>query len=107
MQRRTCIVVDAGHFIRDGVDPQREHEHLGMDEPDRKHQTYPGYRWVVFHPDLLGGRPTVIGTRISLSQVLECLSIGMTAQEIAEDYPGFPVESVPEVLRFAAAHVAA
>ena len=65
------------------------------------------YRWGVFHPDLLGGRPTVIGTRISLSQVLECLSIGMTAQEIAKDYPGFPADSVPEVPRFAAAHVAA
>ena len=41
------------------------------------------------------------GTSISVSQVLECLSIGMTAQEIAKDYPGFPAESVPEVLRFA------
>lgn len=80
---------------------------LGMGERGNKYRTYPGYRWVVCHPDLLGGRPTVRGTRISVSQVLECLSIGMTAQEIANDYPGFPAESVPEVLRFAAAHVAA
>ena len=66
MLRRTCIVAGAGHVIRDGVDPQREHEHLGMGEPERKYQTYPGYRWVVCRADLLGGRPTVIGTRISL-----------------------------------------
>lgn len=78
-----------------------------MGEPEQRFRTYPGYRWVVAHPDLLGGRPTVRGTRISVSQVLECLSIGMTAQEIANDYPGFPAESVPEVLRFASAHVAA
>ena len=74
MLRRIFILADVGHVIRDGVDPQREHEHLGMGQPERKYQTYPGYRWVVCHPDLLGGRPTVIGTRISLSQVLECLS---------------------------------
>ena len=78
-----------------------------MGEPEQETRPYPGYRWVVCHPDLLGGRPTVRGTRISVSQVLECLSIGMTAQEIADDYTGFPAESVPEVLRFASAHVAA
>ena len=78
-----------------------------MSEPRKPYHTYPGYRWVVCHPDLLGGRPTVMGTRISVSQVLECLSIEMTAQEIANDYPGFPAESVSEVLRFASAHVAA
>ena len=65
------------------------------------------YRWIVTDPDLLGGRPTVRGTRISVSLVLECLSIGMSAKDIAGDYPGFPEESVPEVLRFASRHVAA
>ena len=78
-----------------------------MGNPKARIQPYPGCRWVVRHPQLLGGRPAVRGTRSSVSQVLECLSIGMTAQDIAEDYPGFPAESVPEVLRFAATHVAA
>ena len=72
-----------------------------------KIKTYSGYKWIVSHPDLLGGGPAIKGTRISVSQVLECLSIGMTAQEIAEDYPGFPAESVPDVLKFASEHVAA
>ena len=74
-----------------------------MGSKKSKIRAYPGYQWVVRHPQLLGGRPAVRGTRISVAQVLECLSIGMTAQEIAEDYPGFPAQSVPEVLRFAAA----
>ena len=46
-------------------------------------QPYPGYQWVVHHPDLLGGQPTVRGTRISVSQVLEFLAVGMTPEEIA------------------------
>lgn len=77
-----------------------------MDDKN-KIKTYSGYEWVVRHPDLLGGRPTVKGTRISVSQVLECLSIGMTAKDIAGDYPNFPEESVPEILKFASEHVAA
>ena len=68
---------------------------------------YPGYQWIVCHPDLLGGKPTVKGTRISVSQVLECLSIGMGPEEISEDYPGFPKESISEILKFASDHVAA
>ena len=63
---------------------------------------YKGYQWIAHHPDLLGGKPTITGTRISVVQVLECLSIGMSPQEIADDYPGFPAESIPEVLKFAA-----
>jgi uncharacterized protein (DUF433 family) len=73
-------------------------------------KTFKGYNWIVHHPDLLGGQPTIKGTRISVAQVLECLAIGMTPQEIAEDYPGFPSECLPEVFRFAAEqmqHVAA
>jgi uncharacterized protein (DUF433 family) len=63
---------------------------------------YKGYEWVVHDTDLLGGKPVIKDTRISVAQVLECLSIGMTPQEIADDYPGFPPESVSEVLKFAA-----
>lgn len=66
-----------------------------------------GYRWIVTNPDLLGGQPTVKGTRISVSLVLECLSVGMSARDMAEDYPGFPEECVPEVLKFASRRVAA
>lgn len=65
------------------------------------------YNWIIESPDLLGGKPTVRGTRISVSQVLECLSQGMTPEEIVEDYPGFPKESVPEILKFASDYVAA
>ena len=104
MLRRTCTLAGAGHVIRDGVNLSAS---TSMDEPERNYQTYPEYRWVVCHPDFFGRRPTVERPRIPLSQVLECLSTGMTAQEIADDYPGFPVAGVPHVLRFVAAHVAA
>jgi uncharacterized protein (DUF433 family) len=59
------------------------------------------FNWIVINPNLLGGKPAVRGTRISVALVLQCLAEGMTAAEIAADYPGFPAEAVPEVLHFA------
>ena len=72
---------------------------------EEKIKNYPGYEWIVHHADLLGGQPTVKGTRISVAHVLECLSVGMTADDIACDYKGFPEESVPEVLKFASEYL--
>lgn len=68
-------------------------------------QTVPGYQWIVVDPDLLGGQPAVKGTRLSVSHILACLAEGMTAEEIAKDYPGFPSESLPEILKFASEQV--
>ncbi len=64
-------------------------------------KTVPGYQWIVHHPDLLGGQPAVKGMRISVGQVLECLSLGMTVEDLVEDYIGFPMGAIPEILRFA------
>ena len=62
----------------------------------------PGYLWIVMDADLLGGQPTIKGTRLSVSHILACLAEGMSGDEIAEDYPGFPPpESLSEVLKFA------
>src|SRR4051812_9032992 len=62
---------------------------------------YKKYQWIVWHPDLLGGKPTIKGTRISVALVLECLAAEMSADEIDEMYGGFPKEAIPEVLKLA------
>ena len=61
-----------------------------------------GYQWIVHDPDLLGGKPAIKGTRISVALVLESLSVGMTLDDLASDYPGFPKDCVSEVLKYAA-----
>ena len=62
----------------------------------------PGYQWLIKDPDRFGGKPTIRGTRFSVSFILECLAEGMNFEEIVHDYSDFPKESLPEVLRFAA-----
>ena len=63
---------------------------------------YGNYKWIVKDDRMLWGVPSIRGTRLHVSQILECLAAGMSPDEIASDYPGFPVESIPEILRFAA-----
>ena len=61
-----------------------------------------GYRFLVTNPDRLGGKPTIVGTRFSVSFILTCLAEGMAYEDIVREYSDFPRESVEEVLRFAA-----
>jgi uncharacterized Zn finger protein len=44
---------------------------------------YKSYKYIVAHPDLLGGKLTIKHTRISVSHVLECLATGMDALDSA------------------------
>lgn len=59
------------------------------------------YQWIICDPDLLGGKPAIRGTRLSVSFVLQCLAEGMTPDEIDETYAPFPHEAIPEILKAA------
>ncbi len=64
---------------------------------------YNNYRWIVVHPDLLGGKPTLRGTRLSVSLILECLSVGMPLEEINDSFASdITPEMIAEVLRVGA-----
>lgn len=62
----------------------------------------PGFRYLVRNPERLGGKPTIAGTRFSVSFILACLADGMSYDDIVREYSEFPRESLTEVLRFAA-----
>lgn len=62
---------------------------------DYEPKPYKNFRWIVADPDLLGGKPTVRGTRLSVSLILECLSAGMPLDEINES---FASDISPEIL---------
>ena len=60
------------------------------------------FRYLVTNPERLGGKPTIRGTRLSVSFILSCLAEGMTYEDIVREYSEFPRDSLAEVLRFAA-----
>lgn len=42
---------------------------------------------ITFNPDILGGKATVAGTRMSVESVLDLLASGMEISEIVKEYP--------------------
>ena len=57
---------------------------------------------IVANPGILGGKPIVEGTRISVEQILGLLASGMSHAEIIADYPDLTEESIRAVLGYAA-----
>ena len=60
---------------------------------------YKNYCWIVADPNLLGGKPTIRGSRLSVALILECLSAGMDLADINEAFAGgVPAEAISEAL---------
>ncbi|HRV94438.1 MAG TPA: DUF433 domain-containing protein [Anaerolineae bacterium] len=53
-------------------------------------------------PEILGGKPCIKGTRLSVEFILELFASGATRDEILAAYPQLSPESIEEALRFAA-----
>ncbi|WP_264524967.1 DUF433 domain-containing protein [Flavobacterium sp. N502536] len=53
-------------------------------------------------PDIRFGKPVIIGTRICVADILSWLSMGMTFEEITEDFPELKKEHILAALAFAA-----
>ena len=58
--------------------------------------------WIVADPEILGGKPAIRGTRISVEFVLELLASGAAPAEILQQYPHVPADGLAAALRFAA-----
>jgi len=56
---------------------------------------------VTVDPKVMGGKPVIRGTRITVDLLLELLASGMTPEEIAEDYK-ISVEDIRAALLYAA-----
>lgn len=50
---------------------------------------------------ILGGKPVIKGTRISVEFILELMASGVSESEILEDYPHLTREDIHACLRYA------
>ena len=53
-------------------------------------------------PAILGGKPCVKGTRISVEMILEWIASGSTASDIIAAHPHLQAEDVAQAVRYAA-----
>ena len=64
--------------------------------------TLAGHPRIAVDAAVCGGRPTVAGTRVRVSDVLEMLAGGATEAEIVKDFPYLSVEDIRACLAYAA-----
>ncbi len=60
------------------------------------------YTRIVSDPAVLGGKPIVRGTRISVEFLLELFASGATRSDVLKAYPHLTAEDIEEALRYAA-----
>jgi uncharacterized protein (DUF433 family) len=53
-------------------------------------------------PEILGGKPVIAGTRISVQLILEKLGDGWTIQDLLDDYPQLTREQIIAAIAYAA-----
>jgi uncharacterized protein (DUF433 family) len=57
---------------------------------------------IVSNPAILGGKPIIKGTRLSVDFILQLLASGTSYDEILGDYPHITFEDIQACLEFAA-----
>ena len=60
---------------------------------------------ITSNPKILGGKPIISGTRISVEFVLELLASGVAPKEIIADYPQVSSDDIQACLRYAAGFI--
>lgn len=53
---------------------------------------------ITANPDVMVGKPTIRGLRITVDQILKALAGGITTQELLKDYPELESEDIQAVL---------
>jgi uncharacterized protein (DUF433 family) len=59
-------------------------------------------KYITIDPNIRFGKPCVIGTRISVQDVLQWLGSGMSIEDIIEDFPELNKEKIEAALLFSA-----
>ena len=57
---------------------------------------------ITTHPDIMLGKPTIRGLRITVEQLLKALSAGVSTDDLLEDYPELEREDLQAIFAFAA-----
>jgi uncharacterized protein (DUF433 family) len=55
-------------------------------------------------PGKVSGRPLIKGTRVLAETIVEDAELGESVEDIHENYPSVPTETIRKILAFAKAH---
>jgi uncharacterized protein (DUF433 family) len=60
------------------------------------------YDHIVSNPAILGGKPIILGTRISVAMILEWVASGASRDAILRKHPHLTADDVEQALNYAA-----
>ena len=60
---------------------------------------------ITYHPEILSGKPHIVGTRLSIEFILELFASGATKTDMLDTYPQLNAEAIEDALRYAAQSV--
>jgi len=60
---------------------------------------------IAYNPEILSGKPHIVGTRLSIEFILELFASGANKNEMLKVYPQLTGEAIEEALRYAAQSV--
>lgn len=61
---------------------------------------------IVVNPDIMLGKPTIAGTRITVEQILRLLAQKLTIKDILEDFPQLKEADIKAAIKYAERTVA-
>lgn len=56
---------------------------------------------IVSNPEILGGKPVIAGTRISVELILDRIASGMSVKDILKDYPHLAANQIQAAIVYA------
>ena len=56
---------------------------------------------ITVHPDVMVGKPTIRGMRITVEQILKAMANGVPTDQLLDDYPELEKEDIRAVLLYA------
>ncbi|MGD1700183.1 DUF433 domain-containing protein [Dapis sp. BLCC M229] len=59
-------------------------------------------KFIVSNPKIMMGKPTIVGTRMTVEFILESLAAGETPEQLLEEHPRLKREDIQAALAFAA-----
>ena len=60
---------------------------------------------IISNPKILGGKPIIAGTRISVELIMNLLGAGMETEGILKEYPQLKKKDIQAVISFAASRI--
>ena len=62
----------------------------------------PSFGRIIHKPEIMGGKPCINGTRVTVAVIVGRIGAGSTMEEVLRDYPYIEREDVLQALRYAA-----